>query len=160
MCGAACPQRDAFELPLLQHMLAAGKAVLGICRGHQLLNVALGGTLYQDLHTLRHGARPHKMQRPYNRPEHAIHLCAGMPLAGLLGQESIGVNSCHHQAIQAIAPALSPMAVAEDGIIEAVCLPEKPFVWGVQWHPEMFLEDAASQRILRAFVQACAGEEL
>lgn len=151
-----CPERDALETALLKRMLEADKAVLGICRGHQMLNVALGGSLYQNLPTQRPGEIVHKMQKPNNRVAHTIQLCAGTPLAEVLGLEQIGVNSCHHQAICRLAPGLSPMAVSQDGVIEAVYMPDKSFIWGVQWHPEMFLEDAASQRIFRAFVRACA----
>ena len=98
------------------------------------------------------------MELPYNRESHRVELTAGAPLANLLGGGEIGVNSCHHQGVRVLAPGLSVMASASDGLVEAVYIPGKRFAWAVQWHPERTLEtDAYSQRIFDAFVEACRG---
>ena len=152
-CGELCPARDRMERALLTAALAREKAILGICRGMQLLNAALGGTLYQDLPTQRPSGCDHHMAAPYDREAHRAALPAATPLAELLGAGEIGVNSCHHQAVRDLAPGLSVMAAAPDGVVEAVYLPDRRFVWGVQWHPEFsYRVDANSRRIFSAFV--------
>lgn len=156
-CGEICPARDAAEQVLLRLALAADKPLLGICRGIQFLNASLGGTLYQDLETERPSPVDHHMTPPYDRAVHTVTLCPGTPLAALLGASVIGVNSYHHQAIRTLAPALRAMAQAEDGLTEAVYMPDRRFVWAVQWHPEFsYRTDENSRRILAAFVQAAA----
>ena len=87
---------------------------------------------------------------------HAVTLTPGSPLQQLLGQQTLAVNSLHHQAIRALAPGLAAMAVSEDGLVEAVCLPGKKFVWAVQWHPEFsFAVNENSRKIFRQFVTSC-----
>ena len=137
--------------------LRADKPVLGICRGIQFINAALGGTLYQDLPSQRPSAVTHCQKPPYDRPAHGVAICPGSALYDLIGKASIAVNSYHHQAVKEPASGLEVMAVAEDGIIEAVRLEGKRFVWAVQWHPEFsYLTDEDSRRIFRAFVSAAA----
>ncbi len=156
-CGELCPERDSFEAALFQAALHHNKPVLGICRGIQLINVLLGGTLYQDLPTEHPSETPHRMAPPYDRAAHSVAVIPGSPLAALLGAREIGVNSCHHQAIKSLAPALRAMARAQDGLVEAACLPIKDFVWAVQWHPEFsFTSDENSQKLFGAFVAAAA----
>ena len=151
-----CPLRDEVEAALLRLFWQENKPILGICRGCQILNVTMGGTLWQDLPTQHPSDVCHRMERPYDRPTHVVTVSG--PLAAVLGAVEIGVNSCHHQAIRQSAPGLTAMAVAGDGVVEAVFAPEKRFVWGVQWHPEMMpATDAPSCRIATAFVQAAAG---
>ena len=158
VCGELCPVRDRLERPLMAAALARDKAVLGICRGLQVMNTVLGGTLYQDLPSQRPSPLVHRMELPYNREAHRVELTAGTPLGDLLGGGEIGVNSCHHQGVRVLAPGLSVMASASDGLVEAVYIPEKRFAWAVQWHPERTLEtDPYSQRIFDAFVEACRG---
>lgn len=153
-CGELCPERDRMELPLLTAAIGADKAVLGICRGMQFINVALGGTLYQNLPTQRPSSLGHRMEAPYDREAHRAVLTDGSPLAELLRAGEIGVNSCHHQGVRELAPGLSAMASAPDGLVEAVCMPGKRFVWAVQWHPEFSLRvDENSRRIFAAFVE-------
>lgn len=153
VCGELCPDRDRMEKPLLLEALARDKSVLGICRGLQFLNAALGGTLYQDLPAQRPSGCNHHMDAPYDRAEHPAALPEGSPLRELLGCGEIGVNSCHHQAIRELAPGLSVMASAPDGVTEAVWMPGKRFVWAVQWHPEFsYYADANSRKIFDAFV--------
>ena len=150
-----CPERDGAELTLLRLLWETDKPVFGICRGLQILNAHLGGTLFQDLKTEHPSDTNHRMAAPYDRAEHTVSLCKDTPLCALLNAETIGVNSCHHQAIKTLAPALRPMAIAPDGLVEAVYAPEKRFVWAVQWHPEFFFrKDENSRTIFAAFVNA------
>ncbi len=152
-----CPKRDTLEKLVLQAAIESEKPVLGICRGIQLINVFLGGTLYQDIPTQHPSEITHRQQAPYDRPVHEVSLVQDSPLQILLGQESLFVNSSHHQAVKALAPGLVPMAFSPDGLTEAVYLPEKPFFWAVQWHPErLFRKDEGNGRIFRAFIDAMA----
>lgn len=140
-CGHQNIQRDAMEWKLMEAALAADKPVLGICRGIQVLNAVLGGTLYQDIPSQYETELAHQMtEPPYNRIAHPFRVVEGTPLAESPLPE--GVNSRHHQAILELAPGLEIMAYASDGIIEAVRMPEKKFVWAVQWHPEAYWEEA------------------
>ena len=158
-CGEVCPARDRMEQALLRLALERDLPVLGICRGIQFLNAALGGTLYQDLPTEHPSQTQHHMTPPYDRAVHTVTLQPGTPLAELLGTEHIGVNSYHHQAVKTLAPCLTEMAWSEDGLIEAVCLPGKRFVWAVQWHPEFsFRVNEDSRKIFGAFVAAAKGK--
>jgi putative glutamine amidotransferase len=150
--------RDAYEIALVRAFLAREKPVLGICRGHQVLNVTLGGTLYQDIVTQVPGALVHRVREIYDRHAHAIVLEPASDIARIFGRAgSVKVNSVHHQAIKDLAPGLVVDARSEaDGIIEAVRLEGPPFVRGVQWHPEFtdpndptFLDNAP---LLRAFL--------
>lgn len=154
-CGPQNPRRDEMELKLLRAAIAADKPVLGVCRGIQVLNVALGGTLYQDVPSQYSPSMAHRMEEPYNRAIHPIQVVAGTPLAALSALE--GVNSRHHQAIDTLAPGLEPMAYAGDGLIEAVWMPEKKFVWAVQWHPEAFWADGGGN--FELFVQLVKAAE-
>ena len=156
VCGESIPLRDELEVHLLRAALAANKPVLCICRGLQLLNVVMGGTLWQDLPSQRPSEIRHSQGKPYGAPTHSVDLVPGSPLHALLGETTIGVNTRHHQGIQELAPSLAVMATAPDGLIEGICLPGSRFVWGVQWHPEhMAPEDANSVRIFEAFIKAC-----
>ena len=139
-CGPQNVQRDAMEWKLMEAALAADKPVLGVCRGIQVLNTVLGGTLYQDIPSQYETTLSHQMpEPPYNRTAHPFRVVEGTPLAGLSPAE--GVNSRHPQAVLDLAPGLEVMAYAADGIIEAVWMPEKRFVWAVQWHPEAYWEE-------------------
>lgn len=154
-CAACCPERDAMEPGLLRAALERNKAVLGICRGIQLINAALGGTLYQDLPSLHPSEVCHRQAAPYDVPAHEVRIVESSPLHALLGKSEIGVNSCHHQAIKSLASGLKEMAWSPDGLIEAVYMPEKPFVWAVQWHPEFsYKVNPDSVAIFGAFVSA------
>lgn len=151
-----CPERDAMEKALLTRVLALDKPVLGICRGLQFINAVLGGSLYQDLPTQAPSAVNHHQDPPYDAPVHDVELVKEGSLYRLLGKERLAVNSLHHQAVKDLAPALKAMAFSPDGLVEAAELPEKAFVWALQWHPEFaYLKDEASRRIAEAFVDAC-----
>ena len=153
-CGPQNVQRDAMEWKLLTAALAADKPILGVCRGIQVLNALLGGTLYQDIPSQYETELNHSMpQPPYNRIAHGFRVVEGTPLAALPQAE--GINSRHHQAILDLAPGLEIMAYASDGIIEAVWMPERKFVWAVQWHPEAFWEEEGMNLALfRKLVEA------
>lgn len=156
--GPVCEERDRMEATALEKALEKDKPVLGICRGIQLINAALGGTLYQDLPTMRPSDVCHRQERPYDSPSHDVTLPEGSPLAVLTGRNVLHVNSCHHQAVRDLAPGLTAMAYAPDGIIEAVACPDHRFLWAVQWHPEFsFRKDPVSVQIVRAFVESCGG---
>ena len=149
----------AVVLPVVLGALAdriGKKPVLCICRGLQLFNVVMGGTLWQDLPSQRPSEIKHSQGKPYGAAAHSVELVPGSPLHALLGQSTIGVNTRHHQAIRELAPSLAVMATSPDGLIESICLPGSRFAWGVQWHPEhMAPEDANSVKIFEAFVEAC-----
>lgn len=156
VCGATCAERDTMETYLfIEGALRRGKPALGICRGIQLFNSILGGTLYQDIPSQRESMLTHKQLPPYDMPAHMVEVLHETPLSWLVGRKTLAVNSYHHQAIKTLAPSLMPMAQAEDGTIEAVCMPEHRFVWAVQWHPEFSLEQDASIRLFSAFVAQC-----
>lgn len=152
--------RDAYEIELVKAFHERGKPVLGVCRGHQVLNVAFGGTLYQDIVTLVPGARVHRDAGVYDRLWHEIDVEPGGDLARALGASGrVKVNSVHHQAIKDLAPGfVADARSAEDGVIEAAYRPGEAFLRGVQWHPEFtdlsdpsYLDNAP---LLRAFLDA------
>ncbi|WP_288392720.1 type 1 glutamine amidotransferase [uncultured Herbaspirillum sp.] len=128
--------RDMYELELLHEFIEAGKPVLGICRGCQLINVAFGGTLYQDIATDVPTAIPH-VNEQYDSNYHALHFPQGSSLAGMVKTENAMVNSIHHQAVRDLGRDLSVEAVSgPDQIVEAIRYRKAPFVMGLQWHPE------------------------
>lgn len=153
-CGASNAARDALESRLLLKALETDKPLLGICRGIQIINVVCGGTLYQDLPTEYASEVEHHMTPPYNRFVHEAKI-TGPVLGSILGEDCVGVNSYHHQAICHLAEGLQIEAVSEDGLIEAVSYPRKRFVLAVQWHPELiYREDENCAKIVRAFAAA------
>ncbi len=144
-CGPACELRDELECALIPRIVAADKPLLGICRGCQVINVALGGTLWQDLPSQpeataswREPALCHRQEKPYDDPVHTVAVQPNSLLASALGEAPgcLGVNSLHHQCVCDVAPGLTASAWAPDGVIEAVEMPGARFVLGVQWHPE------------------------
>ena len=158
-CGDICPLRDEYELTLARLAIKRKLPVLGICRGIQLLNVALGGTLYQDLSSQMPGCLGHRQHQVSTYASHPAALTPGSRLHGIYGAEEIRVNSHHHQAVKALGQGLTATAVAPDGVIEGVELADYPFLVGVQWHPEKLVqrpENAAHKRLFEVFVQACA----
>jgi putative glutamine amidotransferase len=130
--------RDRYEIELLRSFVAAGKPVLGVCRGHQVINVAMGGTLYQDVSSQLDGALVHRDWEPYDSHRHTIDLVPGSRLAKLYpGVERAVVNSVHHQSVRRLGDGLVVEARAtHDGVIEALRLDDGAYVVGVQWHPE------------------------
>ena len=147
-------ERDKLESLLLSKALQADKAILGICRGLQFINVFLGGTLWQNLPSEHPSEIVHRQGKPYDAPTHKVKLNGD--LQTLLGKDIIEVNTLHHQAAKDLGGDLSAMAIAPDGIIEAVKMAGKRFVWAVQWHPEyMFKTDPDSLAIFSCFVKHC-----
>ena len=155
-CGAPCKERDSMEKELLDQAIKRDMPVLGICRGIQFMNAALGGSLYQDLPKQHPSSVEHHQTPPYDVPVHEVTIAEDSPLYALLGSKKISVNSYHHQAIKEMAECLKAMAVADDGIIEAVEIPGRKFIWGLQWHPEFaYLKDENSMMIFEEFVKKC-----
>lgn len=150
----ASPERDHLESLLLSKVLEADKPILGICRGLQFINAFLGGTLWQDLPSQHPSEIVHRQGKPYGVPTHQVQLSGD--LQTLLGKDILEVNTLHHQAAKDLGKGLIPMAVAPDGIIEAVQMPSKRFVWAIQWHPEyLFRTDKDSLAIFSCFVEHC-----
>ena len=156
--GEVSPGRDLFELELVRQMLSLNKPIFGICRGLQILNVAVGVTLYQDIHQQKkESILQHLQNAPYAHLSHFVQLAKGSLLAGIAGSERIQVNSFHHQALKNVPAVFKVTGVASDGIIEAVESVDKNFVLGVQWHPELLSTkgDLVSQQIFDSFIGAC-----
>ena len=155
--------RDQVEMQLARWAVAEGMPVLGLCRGHQVLNVVLGGTLWQDIEAQVEGAMKHDFFPGFPRDylAHEISVEPGTRLHEAAGGAAVKVNSMHHQAIKQLAPGLRVTALAPDGVIEAVEAPGPNFVVGVQWHPEVFEpEHESTQRLFQSFVRAAGGSGL
>ena len=151
-CGEPNLLRDAAEPLLLRAFLAADKPVLGICRGIQVMNAVLGGDLYQDIKPFEH--LPHN---DHWAKVHTVTVRRGTLLSRILGQDTVLVNSQHHQAVNRVAPGFTLAALSEDGIVEAIEKPDARFCLGVQWHPEWLSDaDPAMQGLFDAFVNACS----
>lgn len=151
-CGEPNLLRDAAEPLLLRAFLAADKPVLGICRGIQVMNAVLGGDLYQDIKPFEH--LPHN---DHWAKVHTVTVRRGTLLSRILGQDTVLVNSQHHQAVDRVAPGCTLAALSEDGIVEAIEKPDARFCLGVQWHPEWLSDaDPAMQGLFDAFVNACS----
>lgn len=152
------PERDRTELTLARWAFDDDMPTLGICRGQQLLNVALGGTLYQDLiaqgvTTVEHSGVD---GRPRDRLVHRVRLDPDSRLAQLIDETSMDVNSLHHQAVKNVAPALRVTGTADDGVIEAVESADRRFWIAVQWHPEELPDVPWARRLFAGFVRAAA----
>ena len=152
------PARDALEVGLTQAAWAAQLPILGICRGIQTLNVAMGGTLWQDLPSEHPSPTVHQeppQTRDRRRRLHPVQLAPGSRLAAILQCPILSVNSIHHQAVRALPPHLRATAWAPDGIVEAIEAESRPFVIGVQWHPEeLCSDDPVQARLFAAFCAA------
>lgn len=153
-------QRDEMEQALIPRILEAGKPILGICRGMQALNVATKGTLYQDIHrthpasTIRHAQR-----RPFTAPTHEVDVVPGSLLAQITESQRFGVNSLHHQCVCEPGRGMAVSARADDGVIEAIEMPDAAFVIGVQWHPELLWRtQPEARRLFEALVKAASVE--
>jgi putative glutamine amidotransferase len=147
--GEIDPRRDRFEVELIRGIIKRDKPALFICRGIQVLNVVLGGTLIQDLHS----EIAHRQRAPRNHPFHDILLEKASTLYQLFQRETVRVNSFHHQALGSLAPGISVTARARDGVVEAVEFPERSWILGVQWHPEA-MRDELSARLFQGLVEA------
>jgi putative glutamine amidotransferase len=150
------PERDAFELALVREALRRDLPTLAICRGHQLLNVAAGGTLFQDIASQVEAAAVHDPDQERWERCHDVVLLPGTRLRDILGRERVAVNSFHHQAIKELGKGLVLSAQGcDDGVIEGMEMPDRRFVIGVQWHPESFWDRAPGfQPLFEALVNA------
>jgi putative glutamine amidotransferase len=163
------PQRDAFELALMEHVFESALPVLAICRGMQVANVLLGGTLIEDIrhHLGTDYALPHHQVKDAGLMRtayaHEIAVASGTMLYELVGAAYVPINSFHHQALGRVAPALHATARSSDGVIEAVEFApgyvsangRRGFFIGVQWHPEVLSDDLLSQHLFMQFMAAC-----
>ena len=150
------PGRDALEIDLVRRALEADLPVLAICRGLQVLNVALGGTLIQDIPSEPGSLLPHDAEGPATTLAHTVTVTPGSCLAALVGADGVrAVNSRHHQAVRALGHGLVATAVSPDGLIEAAEVPAARFCVGVQWHPENFHATGEFHGLFEGFVAAC-----
>jgi len=159
-CGEIDTARDAVELRLLCWALEKPLPILGICRGIQMLNVAAGGSLYQDIAAQLSNAlyHPHIKGNPYHFRAHPIEIVHSSRLARALGTLNIEVNSLHHQAVKQVALGFHVIARAPDGVVEGIEADDGRFALGVQFHPEWMIDDDARMvRIFQEFVQAIQG---
>lgn len=153
--GAVTPRRDDFELALARYVInETDKPVLGICRGIQVMNVAMGGTLHIDLPS--DGKLCHSLTMyPRNVRTHDVKIAPGTRMEDIMSGSKGRVNSFHHQAIRDVADCFVISAVsADDGVVEAVEQPGERFMVGVQWHPEELVEYEEAQKLFRSFVEA------
>ena len=160
----ASPQdarRDAWVLPLIKSAIKRGTPTLGICRGFQEINIAMGGSLHQAVHTVA-GYRDHRAPKngepeQIYGPAHEVHLCADSAMQRMMGTDRIMVNSIHEQGLAELGQGLRVEAQAPDGLVEAFSAPDAAgFLMAVQWHPEWrAVANPASQKLLAAFGDAC-----
>lgn len=159
--GVIIPSRDAFELELIKKVLELGKPILAVCRGAQILNIAVGGDMYQDITDQIGGdLLQHKQKAPKFHGSHYVHVPEGSLLHLLTGSGKLKVNSRHHQANRRVPESFLISGKASDGVIEAIESKEHRFVLGLQWHPEnmAIASDEASMRIFEGFIEACREE--
>jgi putative glutamine amidotransferase len=156
--------RDSIELGLARSAADEGKPFLGICRGLQLINVALGGTLFTDISdqipgALNHDWKDSDIYKERAHLAHSVRIEDGSRAAEILGGPILQVNSLHHQGIKDLAPSLKAAAYAPDGIVEAIELQGHPFGIAVQWHPEWLVEQESARQLFRAFVIAAGAKK-
>jgi putative glutamine amidotransferase len=159
LLGPTEPDLDAFELELLRRADERGMPILGICRGEQLLNIARGGTLIQDVPEAVGDQIGHRQEQPGRIPTHAVVLESGTRLEGVMGRQQRDVNSFHHQAVCDLGRGLRAVAWAPDGVIEGIEAPDRDFVVGVQWHAESLSDREDQAGLFNAFVAAAARYE-
>lgn len=150
--------RDRLELLILERVVNDGKPFLGICRGLQLINVGLEGTLYADIGDQVPGAAKHDYYLDWDRDylAHTVEVESETRLAGILGEGMVEVNSLHHQAIRELAPDLVTTGYSPDGIVEAVEMPDHPYGIAVQWHPEWLTAHSQMRALFTAFADAAS----
>lgn len=154
--GKVNPLRDELEIRLIREMIALDKPILGICRGCQILNVATGGTMYQDIHTQVPNVLQHSQKAPRYHASHTVEIDTESKLYAITQTQSLQINSFHHQANRTVASGFRITALAPDGVMEAFESVAHRFVVGVQWHPENMIQvDEASHRLFQSFMQAC-----
>jgi len=159
--GPLEPERDTWEPMMIAEILHRHKPLFGICRGHQMLNVALGGTLLVDIPSQVPNALNHRQMDKKAEPVHDVAIAADSMLCQITGLKTLSVNSTHHQAIGELALALRSVATSPDGIIEAVELKDhdpSQFLLAVQFHPERLIDkNEAFLQLFKSFIEACSG---
>ncbi|WP_097004637.1 gamma-glutamyl-gamma-aminobutyrate hydrolase family protein [Lacrimispora amygdalina] len=156
-CGNVSEARDRMEISLLPLILERKKPVLGICRGIQVLNIAMGGTIWQDIFSMTKPDFPiaHSQPFAYHMPSHTVSLTQGTLLHKISGADTLRVNSMHHQAVKELGQGLKASAYSPDHLIEALEMPGYPFFVGVQWHPEYLWENNGEAfRLFKKFIEA------
>lgn len=156
--GMISPGRDSFEMLIVEKALAADKPILAICRGIQIMNIAVGGDMYQDIYSQIDGKLlQHQQNAVRAHLAHFVDVASGSLLADIAGKERFKVNTYHHQAVRNVPAPLKVTGTASDGIIEAIESTEHKFVLGVQWHPEPLAAagEEVSKRIFEKFVESC-----
>jgi putative glutamine amidotransferase len=162
LCGPTDRDRDDTELRLVRWALADHKPVLGVCRGHQMINVAVGGALYQDVgaqhpRAIKHDYFPSGGDYTRDHVVHDVEVAHGSRLGAILGAARVRVNSMHHQGVKRLAPGLQATAYAPDGLIEGLEGVNGQFLVGVQWHPEELTDkDPAMRRLFGEFLAAAS----
>jgi putative glutamine amidotransferase len=157
--GPTEPALDRFELELARMAVTRGLPVLGICRGMQVLNVALGGSLHQHLPDLD-GQVDHRQDAPSGEPTHRVTLARDSRLTKVIGRRYVEVNSFHHQGLHALGKGLAIAGHAPDGHVEAVEVPGRRFTFGVQWHAECLVDRPEHLALFRGLVRAARGHEV
>lgn len=157
--GTIIPERDKFEVILIKEMLKVKKPILAVCRGCQILNIVVGGDMYQDIYTqIDHPLIQHQQKAPSGHGSHFVDVEKKSLLYRLTGKERFKVNSRHHQANRDVTEPLLISGRSSDGVIEAIESKEHAFVLGLQWHPENMLieqDDETSIKIFTGFIDAC-----
>ena len=151
------PERDEYEIKLIQFALEMNKPILGICRGMQIMNVACGGTLYQDLSQFSLKHLKHQQKSKTDTASHTVEFVSDTNLHSIMEIDATKINTFHHQAIKDVAPGFVVNAKAKDGIIEGFEKVGADFIIGLQWHPEMMMDrDSSMLKIFRRFVSCAA----
>ncbi|HMX18568.1 MAG TPA: gamma-glutamyl-gamma-aminobutyrate hydrolase family protein [Anaerolineales bacterium] len=153
--GEVDKRRDTTEITLMRAAVNDGKPLLGICRGAQVMNVALGGTLYTHIHDQVNGALDHDYPGDLRKViVHPVNVDESTRSAEIFGETLLHVNSLHHQGLKDIAPGLRVAGHAPDGLVEVVEIPDHPYAVAVQWHPEWLTDQPAMQKLFKSFVDA------
>ncbi len=154
--GLVDVQKGNFEFLLVRMALDMDMPVLGVCGGHQMLNIVAGGTIYQDIHSQTDSVIKHRQELIQSVPSHYVIIEQGSKLHEIHKTTEIRVNSTHHQAVRDLGDGFVVTARAKDGIIEAIEAPKRRFAVGVQWHPESLASEfPIFQKIFDAFVEEC-----
>jgi putative glutamine amidotransferase len=153
--GEVDDERDTTEITLMRTAVDEGKPILGICRGAQVMNVALGGTLYTHIYDQLKGALDHAYPGDLRGAiVHPVNVDETTRSAEIFGETLLNVNSLHHQGLKDIAPGLKIAGCAPDGLVEVIEIPDHPYAVAVQWHPEWLTDQPAMQRLFKSFVVA------
>jgi len=144
-------ERDLFEMVAAKHAFTLGKPIFGICRGLQLINVAFGGSLYQDLPTDLLNGLPHSQQLKKDEASHVVDVTPNSLLFSIVNKPTLMTNSFHHQSVKKVAPGFCINALSKDGVVEGIERMDPSFVLGVQWHPEMMAEKHPDMQKLFSF---------